>query len=312
VTASAHISVLLNETLTLLDPRPGGRYVDCTADGGGHSAAILERSAPDGLLLAMDTDPEMVGVARNRLATFDGRARVVHANFRDLEPVAAEHGFLESDGILMDLGWSSRQMETDGRGFSFMRDEALDMRYDRTAGPSAAELLATSSVEELEQLLRAYGEEPRARRIAQEIVASRARAQLATTGELAALVARAVGGRHGRLHPATRTFQALRIAVNDELGALAEALPQAFRVLRPGGRLVVIAFHSLEDRIVKTCFRRLAGQASVDTPRHLPVSTPVAAAEVRILTRHPLSPSEGEVTANPRSRSARLRAVERR
>jgi 16S rRNA (cytosine1402-N4)-methyltransferase len=310
VAAPNHIPVLMEETMSLLNPRPGGRFIDCTADGGGHSAELLEKTAPGGLLLAMDADPEMVQIATQRLSAFGARARIVHANFRNLEEVARANDFFGADGILMDLGWSSRQIEGEGRGFSFMRDEPLDMRYDRTSGLSAAELLATSSLEEIEQLIREYGEEPRARRIAREIVSAGGRSPIQTTGELAELVARSVGGRHGKLHPATRTFQALRIAVNDELGALTEALPQALHVLRSGGRLVVIAFHSLEDRIVKNFLRHLAGQVTEALPRHLPLAPQPSAAELRILTRHPIAPSDREVAENPRSRSARLRAAE--
>jgi len=235
----------------------------------------------------------------------------VHENFRSLAEVAAREGFAEVDGVLMDLGFSSRQMDGEGRGFSFQRDELLDMRYDEASGTPAAEFLASAPVEEIERVLREYGEEPHARRIARDLVAVRTEHPVRSTSELANLVTRAVHGRHGRVHPATRTFQALRIAVNDELGALGEALPQAVGLLRSGGRLAVISFHSLEDRIVKTFFRRLAGQVPDATPRHLPIAAERPAPELRILTPHPVTPSAEEVAANPRSRSARLRVAER-
>jgi len=308
---TGHVSVLSHETLQLLDPRPGGRFVDCTMNGGGHSAALLERTAPDGRLLGMDADGAAVAFAGQRFAPFGERACLVHENFRYLAPTAEREGFTQVDGVLMDLGFSSRQMDGEGRGFSFQRDEALDMRYDSGAGLAAADLLATAPIEEIERILREFGEEPHARRIARDIVAVRIDHPVRTTGALANLVARAVHGRHGRLHPATRTFQALRIAVNDELGALAEALPQALGLLRQGGRLAVISFHSLEDRIVKTFFRRLAGLEQDNTPRHLPPVATRPAPELRILTSRPVTPSAEEVAANPRSRSARLRVAER-
>lgn len=311
VDEATHVPVLVRETVDLLQPQPGGRFIDCTAGGGGHSAAILDLTSPDGALLALDADPAAVADVRARLAPYGDRAQVAHANFRSLREVAERRGFAPVDGVLMDLGLSSRQLEAAGRGFSFSRDDLLDMRYDPTVGRTAAEYLASASEEEIELALRSYGEEPRANRIAREIVAARDRAPMATTAQLAALVRRAVGGRRGRIHPATRTFQALRIAVNQELDALAEALPQAVDLLRRGGRLAVICFHSLEDRIVKNFMRRLAGRASEPTPRGLPLPPLREAPTLRIVTPRPLSPSAEEVAANPRSRSARLRVAER-
>ncbi|MEA2641683.1 MAG: rRNA (cytosine1402-N4)-methyltransferase [Chloroflexota bacterium] len=307
-----HIPVLATETMTWLAAEPGGAFVDCTVNGGGHSVQLLERTAPDGRLLALDADPEAIATARARLAPFGTRAEVVHSNFRHLADIAGTAGFPPADGVLMDLGFSSRQIDATDRGFSFMHDAPLDMRYDTTRGITAAELLATASTEEIEQLLRRYGEEPQARRIAREVVASREHGPIATTGDLAGLVTRAVGGRHGKkLHPATQTFQALRIAVNEELEALTEALPQAIALLRVGGRVAVISFHSLEDRIVKTVMRRLAGREQVEQPRGLPVEPEAAPRVVRILTNRPVTPSPAEIAANPRSRSARLRVAER-
>jgi 16S rRNA (cytosine1402-N4)-methyltransferase len=311
VSHAQHEPVLLAESLDLLQPRPGGRFVDATVNGGGHACAILDRTAPDGRLLALDADPVAVATARARLEGSGSRATVVHANFRVLGAVAGRMGFLAVDGVLMDLGLSSLQIEAPGRGFSFRRDAPLDMRHDPSVGRSAAQYLGSASAMDLEWCLRSYGEEPRARAIAAEIVAFREKEPIVTSGQLAALVSRVLGGRRGRIHPATRTFQALRIAVNDELGALTEALPQALGLLRSGGRLAVIAFHSLEDRVVKAFFRREAGLEAEETPRGMPAAPASAAPRVRILTRRPIRPSPEELSRNPRARSARLRVAER-
>lgn len=306
-----HRPVLLTETLDALAVRPGATVIDCTVNGGGHAAGILERSAPHGRLLALDADPEACEFVRNRFREMADRVCVVHSSFRYVGRVARETGFTEVDGILMDLGFSSYQVETPERGFSFLKPGPLDMRYDRTTGMSAAEYLATVSRQELEDTIRTLGEEPKAREIAAAIIARRERAPLRTTSELAEIVVAAVGGRRGRIHPATRTFQALRMRVNDELAALQEALPQCVELLRRGGRLVVISFHSLEDRIVKTFMRRCAGEGGAPLPRHLPVSMAPAPPTLRLISRRPIRPSPEEVAANPRSRSARLRVAER-
>ncbi len=306
-----HIPVLLAETVTALDPRPGGRFIDCTIDGGSHSAVILERTGPDGRLLGLDADPEACEAARERFRDAGDRVQVVRANFRHVARVATENGFTGVDGILMDLGFSSRQIDAPERGFSFNTDGPLDMRFDRSAGISAADYLARASPQEIEMTLRTLGEEPRARSIAASIVRAREREPIHTTGALAETVARAVGGRQGRIHPATRTFQALRILVNDELGALREALPQCVALLRRGGRLAVISFHSLEDRIVKTFFRDQAGETGPELPRALPVVPTATDASLRIITRRPIRPTDAEMQMNPRSRSARLRVAER-
>lgn len=303
--------VLMAEVLDLLHPRPGGRFIDCTAGGGGHSAAILERTAPDGGLLALDADADAVAATRARLAPYGDRAQVVHSNFRFLARVADDARFGPVDGILMDLGLSSPQLAAAGRGFAFSRDDPLDMRFDRSSGATAAEYVATASREELEQTLRAYGEEQRARRIAAEIVAVREQQPIETTSQLATTVARIAGTRHPGIHPATRSFQALRILVNDELGALEAALPQAAGLLRQRGRLAVIAFHSLEDRIVKEFLRRLSGRVADATPRDLPIQPSIRPPDFRMLTPRPVRPSSEEILGNPRSRSARLRVVER-
>jgi 16S rRNA (cytosine1402-N4)-methyltransferase len=308
---SVHTPVLLTEVVDLLLPTPRGVFVDGTVGGGGHSEAILAHTAPDGRLLALDADPDAVTRAVERLAPYGNRVLVRHANFRRLGSIAREAGFSSVDGVLLDLGVSSDQIDFAGHGLSFSRDEPLDMRYDRTAGASAADYLASAPPEEIERVLREYGEEPRARRIAAEMVRARAEHGVRTTGQLARIVEQAVGGRRGHLHPATRTFQALRIAVNDELGALTEALPQAIELLRPGGRLAVIAFHSLEDRIVKHYARKQAGREPEVGPRLLPLTSPRPAPTIRIVTPHPSSPAPDEIGRNPRSRSARLRVVEK-
>lgn len=294
--------------IDLLAPTSGARFIDCTVNGGGHTEVLLQRTSPDGSVLALDADPLAIEIAAARLADFGSRLVLRHRNFRDLQSVAHPAGFTQVDGILMDLGLSSGQLDRPDRGFSFTYDGPLDMRFDPTAGPSAAELIGTASASELEQTLRDFGEEPRARRIAQAIVDTRREAPITTTAQLARIVARAVG-RGGRIHPATRTFQALRIAVNDELEALRSVLPQAVALLRRGGRLAVISFHSLEDRIVKNFLSAAAGR--VATNRRLPITPAPAEALVRILTRRPITPSAEEQAENPRSRSARLRVAER-
>jgi len=306
-----HTPVLTAECLLLLDPRPGAPFIDCTVNGAGHSTEILRRTAPDGKLLALDADPGAVDLARRRLAAFAERALVVHANFRFVESVADKHGFTDVDGVLMDLGLSSLQLAARDRGFSFGRDEPLDMRFDPSRGETAAGYLASASREDIEETLRSFGEEPAARRIATAIVAAREQGGVRTTGELTSIVQRSTRYQRGKLHPATRTFQALRIAVNDELGALRDAIPQVIRLLRHGGRLAVISFHSLEDRIVKTAFRRLAGREADNTPRGLPTAHARPEPEIRIVTPRPVRPSAEEAAANPRSRSARLRVAER-
>ncbi len=306
--ASHHVPVLLETVLAYLAPHPGGWYIDATVGGGGHAEAILAASAPDGRLLGIDADPDALGRSHRRLHRFGHRVVLVQGNFDQLAYIARRHGFVPADGILMDLGVSTDQLGDPARGFSFLLEGPLDMRMDPSRPRTAADLVNTLSEDELAQLIRTYGEEKHARRIARAIVRAR---PITTTTQLADLIAQVVPRRPGqRLHPATRTFQALRIAVNDELGALERALPQALDVLRPGGRLVVISFHSLEDRIVKRFFQQEARDC-ICPPRQ-PVCVCGHKARVRLLTRKPVTPSPEEVAANPRSRSARLRAVEKR
>lgn len=301
-----HIPVLLREVLDGLKVQPGGRYIDATVGGGGHAAAILERSAPDGRLLGIDRDPEVLERARERLRPFGERVVLAHGSYAELRRLAVRHDFLEVDGILFDLGLSSWQLSDPHRGFSFQIEGPLDMRYDPGQGIPASEIVNRWPEKELAALIRRYGEERYARRIARAIVRHR---PIWTTTELAALIARMVGRGRDDLHPATRTFLALRIAVNDELSALEQALPQAVSLLKPGGRLVVIAFHSLEDRIVKTFFQREARDCLC--PPQVPVCTCGHRATLRLITRKPIRPSEEEVRVNPRARSARLRIAER-
>ena len=309
----SHIPVLYQEALAGLQIRPGGRYIDGTVGGGGHAHGILMGSASDGELLGIDADPMAVASAGERLAEFGRRVTLVQGNFVDLEEIALERGFGPVDGVLLDLGFSSLQLEAAGRGFSFQLDGPLDMRFDPSTGsghrPSqtttAADLVNDLSLEELASILFRYGEEPRSRRIARAIVVER---PINTTGELATLVERTVG-RRGRLHPATRTFQALRIATNEELECLAEALPQALRLLASGGRLAVISFHSLEDRLVKQFFRREARNCLC--PPEVPICVCSHRATLGIVTKKPIRPSAEEAAANPRSRSAKLRVAYR-
>jgi 16S rRNA (cytosine1402-N4)-methyltransferase len=306
-----HLPVLLAEAATALRPRAGGRYLDGTFGGGGHTRAILDASSPDGIVLALDADEEAIARGRSLAAEpgIGNRLRLVHANFARLAEVAREQDLAPLDGVLLDLGMSSFQLAAAERGFAFRLSGPLDMRFDRSTGQPASVLVNRLAAEDLAQLLWRYGEEPRARRIAHAIVRERERAPIETTARLAEIVERAVGGRRGAdTHPATRTFQALRIATNDELAALEAALAGAVEVLTPGGRLAVISFHSLEDRIVKRFIQREA--ATCICPPEQPVCTCGHQPRLRAVGR-PIKPGAAEVAANPRSRSAILRVAER-
>jgi len=302
---SGHQPVLLREVMAHLDPRPGGRFIDGTLGAGGHAAALLDATAPDGRLLGFDRDPAALAFAAERLARFGDRFTPVLGSYGDMAPA---HGFAAVDGILLDLGLSSRQLHDAGRGFSFLKEGPLDMRFDPRSGKTAADLVNNASAEELADIFRRYGEEQQSRRIARLIVANR---PLLTTTELAGLIAQEIGGRHGRpgRHPATKVFQALRIAVNDELGEVERGLRAAVGLLRPGGRLAVISFHSLEDRLVKQYFRQ-AGRDCICPPQQ-PVCTCGARAVLKPVTRKAIQATPEEIAANPRSRSARLRVVAR-
>ena len=311
--AYAHRPVLLAESIDLLALRPGGVVVDGTLGGGGHAAAILERTAPDGRLIGLDMDDEALEAARLRLLPFADRATLVRASFRELAAVLGELRCPLVDGVLLDLGVSSHQLDAPERGFRFAEATAaatpLDMRMDRRSPLTAAELLRTRSADELSVIFREGAELPGAGRLARRLVEARTRAPLATTRDLLHAIEAAHVGGGRRHHPATLVFQALRIAVNDELEALREGLDAAIRALRPGGRLVVIAYHSLEDRRVKQRLR--AGERPCICPPRAPVCTCGRVAELRVLTRRPLRPGADELAGNPRARSARLRAAER-
>jgi 16S rRNA (cytosine1402-N4)-methyltransferase len=300
-----HIPVLYEQVLAGLGVKPGGRYIDVTLGAGGHAAGILRASGPTGRLLGLDADPDAVRFSHHTLQSFGVRAILQPRNFRELRAAAAAAGFEAVDGILFDLGLSSRQLSDPTRGFSFIEDGPLDMRFDSSRGQAATELVNQLTQEKLAELLWDYGEERYSRRVARAIVAAR---PVTTTGQLARLVADTVGHRE-RIHPATRTFQALRIAVNEELEALMEALPQARDLLAPGGRLVVISFHSLEDRIVKRFYQHEA-QDCICPPEVLSCVCQHRAT-LRVVTRKPIRPDQVEITNNPRSRSAKLRIAER-
>ncbi len=309
-TASApahHTPVMAAETVALLAARPGGVYLDGTLGEGGHTLALLERARPDGVVIGIDRDPRALAVARSRLADYGSRVITAHASYADMRRIASENGFAAVDGILLDLGFSSLQIDRAGYGFSFQTDEPLDMRYDNTAGATAAHIVNTMAADELADLIFRYGEERRSRAIARRIVAAR---PILTTGQLAQAVAAAGPRRAGRgRHPATRTFQALRIAVNGELEHLAAGLAAALELLAPGGRLAVISYHSLEDRIVKRWLERETAQCLC--PPELPVCVCAHQPRLRALTRRAARPADAEKSANPRSRSARLRAAAR-
>ena len=302
--AFPHRPVLYQETLDALQPRQGGFYVDCTLGAGGHAWGILQASGPDGQLLGLDLDPHALDLAGRRLAAFGSRAVLVHTSYIHLEERWAELGWPAVQGVLIDLGVSSMQLDIPGRGFSFMTEAPLDMRFDPGAPLTAADLVNSLPEADLADLIFRYGEERRSRQVARAIVKAR---PVSTTTELAALVARAVGGESRRIHPATRTFQALRIAVNQELQGVELVLPQVLHILAPGGRLAVISFHSLEDRIVKQYFRR-ESRDCICPPRQ-PVCTCGHRASLLEVTSHPLTASQAEIGSNPRSRSARLRVA---
>ena len=310
---AGHLPVLAEEVLAMLAPRPGSLQIDATVGGGGHTERILEATSPDGRLLGLDADAAAIARADGRLRPrFDGRLVLRRANFRELAEVAPEAGFEAVDGCLFDLGLSSFQLADTDRGFGFRAGGPLDMRFDTGRGVPAAELLATLDADELTALFRRYGEEPKAGRIARAIVDARRSAPVATAEELAALVERVVPPnprQPRRTHPATRVFQALRIAVNEELEALETGLAAAVDLLRPGGRLVVLSYHSLEDRIVKRFFA--AERRGCVCPPELPVCVCGRDPRLRLVTRRSVTPTAEEVAANPRSRSARLRAAER-
>jgi S-adenosyl-methyltransferase MraW len=306
-----HLPVLAEEVVRYLNPEPGNTLVDGTAGGGGHALHLSEMLQPNGTLILIDQDPEALQEARNKLEDHALTIKYVHGNFRNVRSLLTELGVTEVDGVLLDLGVSSHQLDAAERGFSFRSEAPLDLRMDRTCGSPASDLLARLSERELTRILREYGEERWAARIANFIVAERQRTPIRTTVRLAQIVAAAIPkkAQPPDTHPATRTFQAIRIAVNEELDALEEGLEGSVASLSQGGRIAVISYHSLEDRIVKRRFARLAG--ACECPSGLPVCMCGARETVRILTRKPVTPSDQEIRVNPRSRSAKLRVAEK-
>ncbi len=303
---SVHVPALLDEVIAGLQAQRGGYFVDCTVGLGGHAAAILEKISPSGRLLGIDTDPEAIKVSQDKLSDYGEAVTLVNDDFVNLEAICRRYHFHPVDGILFDLGVSSLQLDTAERGFSFQLDAPLDMRFNPGQGLTASDIVNSFSEQELAKLIERYGEERHSRRIARYIVQNR---PIATTVELAHLVEQASGGKHAKIHPATRTFMALRIAVNSELQNLELALKQTINLLRPGGRLTVISYHSLEDRIVKQ-FMRCAASSCLCPPGtvvclcgHVPT--------LKLISRKVIKPTSLEIESNPRSRSAKLRIAER-
>lgn len=304
-----HIPVLLPQVLEGLGASSGGQFVDCTVNGGGHAAGILAQSTPAGRLLGLDVDPHALALCAARLRGFGARAVLRQSNFAQLLAMSETSGFRKVQGVLFDLGLSSLQIEDPERGFSWQREGPLDMRMDPAQELTAATIVNSWNQESLANVIWEYGEERFARRIARRIVEQRRECPFTTVADLARIVQAAYGNKRHRIHPATRTFQALRIAVNGELDNLRHALEQARDLLACGGRLVVIAFHSLEDRIVKTFMQRASGRCIC--PGSIPQCVCNPSETLRILTRKPVRPDRAEISSNPRSRSARLRVAER-
>lgn len=307
--AYKHAPVMVREVTELLRPAAHKKYLDGTVGGGGHAEELLTRSNPDGQVLALDWDAEAISAARQRLSGFGNRLIARRANFTEATAIMIEIGWEGVDGVLLDLGLSSRHIESPERGFSFRAEAKLDMRMDQRQSVDAYQVVNTFPVPELARILREYGEEPAARRIASAIASERKKRPIRASAELARIVAGVVGKRRGRIHPATRTFQALRIAVNHELEHLTSFLEEGYRLLLPGGRMAIVSFHSLEDRLVKSAFRKW--NKSCLCPPKTPFCACGWSRKARLLTSRPLFPSREEVRRNPQARSAKLRAVER-
>lgn len=303
-----HVPVLLEEVIRWLEPHPGGRYLDATVGLGGHAEEILKQSSPDGILYGLDWDSQALAVARLRLKPFSDRTILLHGSFKDLDRIAEEYGLSELDGLLFDLGLSALQLEDRERGFAFSRDGPLDMRMDRRLKLTASDLVNELSEKELACLLLEFGEERHARRIARRIVQARKKEKIVSTNQLAEIVRLSLPprARHTRIHPATRTFQALRIAVNRELEGLDRSIQIGFGLLRSGGRMAIISYHSLEDRIVKRTLRSLSQSGGL-----VDILAPPGG-KALVLTKKPVTPAAEEVVRNPRSRSAKLRVAEKR
>ncbi len=304
-----HVPVLLHETIDLLMSAPAGIYIDGTLGRGGHSMEILKRLAPEGRLIALDRDVEAIARTAEILAPFGEQVQRVHGNFADMKELCGQIGVTGADGVLLDLGVSSPQLDVAERGFSFGRDGPLDMRMDQTRGRSAADWVNEEDEQILADVIYRFGEDRDSRRIARAIVRAREDGRIERTAELAAIVERAKGGRRGPTHPATKTFQALRMAVNAELESLEAGLEAGLEMLRPGGRMAVITFHSLEDRMVKECFKRHAvkRESLQQGGEKLVYDEPA----VRLVNKKPLTASKQELDENPRARSAKLRVAER-
>ena len=304
-----HVPVLLNETLDLLVTNPAGTYIDGTLGRGGHSLEILKRLSPEGRLIGLDRDAEAIKQTAETLSAFGEQTQQVHGNFADMKELCASIGVMKVDGVLLDLGVSSPQLDVAERGFSFGKDGPLDMRMDQTQGRSAADWVNDEDEETLANVIYRFGEDRDSRRIARAIVRAREEQRIERTLELAEIVERAKGGRRGPTHPATKTFQALRMAVNAELESLETGLEAGLLMLREGGRMAVITFHSLEDRMVKQCFKRhtVRRESLQQGGERLIVDEPA----VRLVNRKPITAAEEELSENPRSRSAKLRVVER-
>ena len=306
MSSSTHIPVMLNETIKALAIQPGGRYIDCTIGGGGHAAAILEHSSPGGQLLGIDADPEAVEVVRERLSVYGSSVLIVNDNFVNLETICKQNDFLPIHGVLFDLGISSVQLDTAERGFSFQHDGPLDMRFGPAQELTGADIVNALPEDKLAQLIRIYGEERYSRQIARCVIRNR---PINTTLELARIAGQVIGSRRGKIHPATRTFLALRIAVNRELENLVVALKQTINCLAYQGRVVVISYHSLEDRLVKEFMKRETRGCVC------PPGTPECKCEhvpsLKLISKKVITPFLGEIKSNPRSRSAKLRVAER-
>lgn len=309
--AFVHETVLLQETVSSVLPKPGGCYIDCTLGGAGHSELLLQQSSPDGRLLAIDQDETALSHAREKLSQYENRTEFAHGNFRNVYEIGNKYGFADVDGIVFDLGVSSPQFDEAERGFSYRQDAPLDMRMDQSSATTAADLIRDLGEEELASIFFRYGEEKFSRRIARAITKQKVLAPIVTTFQLAELVKNAIPAATRRTggHPAKRVFQALRIAVNDELGALEEAVLGAFQLLRPNGRLAIITFHSLEDRIVKHMF--LEWTKGCICPPDFPVCRCNRKPVGKLVARKPILPSDAEISQNSRARSAKLRVIEK-
>lgn len=306
-----HVSVLLDESIDNLNIKPDGVYVDCTMGGAGHSKEIVKRLSKDGLFIGFDQDINAINTAKERLSEYSDRVKFVHSNFQNLKNELEKIGVYKVDGVLADLGVSSHQLDEADRGFSYMQDAPLDMRMDIRCSFSAYDVVNTYSEAELSKIIKDYGEDNWAKRIAKFIVEGRKEKNIETTGELVEIIKKAIPkkARIDGPHPAKRTFQAIRIEVNNELGVITEMIDDAASIMNEGGRICIITFHSLEDRIVKNAFRDLATDCIC--PPHIPICQCDKESLVKVITRKPILPTDKEIEENPRSRSAKLRVAER-